>query len=659
MDKLFLQLLNMSAAAGWLILAVMVLRLFLKNAPGWLTCVLWGIVAIRLLCPFFLESPFSLIPSSQILSPYTVQYAEHPSITSGIPSLNRIVNPVLEDAFAPAPAASANPLHIWITFAGILWSLGFGALILHALASFLRIRKTVEEAVPFEKNIWLCDHIGSPFILGVFRPRVYLPSSITKQELPYVLAHEQAHLKRRDHWWKPFGYLLLSVYWFHPLIWFSYLLFCRDIELACDERVIKDMGLEGKKAYSHALVSLSLHRKLVSACPLAFGESDVKGRIRKVLRYKKPTFWMVMASVVACIVAAVCFLTNPPEKPDESQTITEHARDDKTRVRFQDQWYNKAELSDDTLQWLERYNSLPQDVQLAINYIPWDLNALIYRKDPHTPVALETSTETDENQSDGIKNNELSQSPLDQAICSAIMEKYAHSYAEDYDFACCDFVMLEQVSGTSNSTSHTVVCYGWTFYQQYKVLEAGLENVGGCHIPTALTFEADQGSYVLKEYWEPGAGGDFLPDIQDKFPNHLVSDAIDSQKYIVRQLQSCYSQTIQATGLDTDTVVSRLLDSLSSSLGASFDPQSIPSQQNREYRELLYYGEYTLRYFLGRFDHGEESEPKGKIMALICEELLQTRDTLPINAADADTGQICYDTLHANASSRITPYLSR
>ena len=659
MDKIFLQLLNMSAAAGWLVLAVMVLRLFMKKAPRWLTCVLWGMVAVRLLCPFFLESPLSLIPSPRLLDPYEVRYGEHLAVTTGIPAVNGMVNPVLSETLSPAAKAGANPLHVWITFAGVLWFLGFTALLLHSLISFLRIRKTVEESIPLQDNVRLCDRVGSPFILGIFHPEIYLPSDIKEQELPYVLAHEKAHLKRRDHWWKPLGYLLLSLYWFHPLMWAAYVLFCRDIELACDENVIRDMSLEGKKAYSHALVSLSLHRRLVSACPLAFGESNIKERVQKVLHYKKPAFWMIIAAVAACVAAAVCFLTNPSEKSgtDETLPASEIPGDDGTMILYLDQWYKREDLSEDTLRWLEMYNSLSPEEQMAVSSVPWDLYALRYGDSSHVPVALETTPEDEE--TDEILSEPV-RSALDQAIYSAVMERHQNSYSDDYDFACCDFVMLEKVSDLikgNGPAAYTVTCYGWVFYQQYMVTEAGLECVGGCHIPTVLTFKTDLSLYLLEEYWEPRSGGDFGPDIRDKFPGRLVDDALDSQKFIIRQQQSCYSQAVRATGLDTDAVIGRLLDDLCSQMGDSFDPQTIPGQQNSRYRELVKYGEYTLACFLDRLSQGGEPEPRGRIMALICEELLQTRDRLPLNAAEADTGRLWYETLLAHASNLAEPYL--
>lgn len=311
MDAIFLKLLNMSFAASWLILAVMVLRLILKKAPRWVSCILWATVAIRLICPYFFESSFSLIPSAETISSTTVRYAHEPAIDSGVPFINNALNPIISKSFAPTPGASVNPLYIWMFIASIIWVIGSFGLLGYALVSFLRLRGKVREAAPLRDNIWLCDAVKSPFILGLIRPRIYLSSSTNEEQMRYVLAHEQAHIKRRDHWWKFWGYLLLAVYWFNPLVWAAYVLLCRDIEIACDEKVIKDMDVNGKKAYSDTLVSCSMQRRLIMACPLAFGEVGVKERVKAVLNYKKPAFWGIMAAIAACVVAAVCFLTNP------------------------------------------------------------------------------------------------------------------------------------------------------------------------------------------------------------------------------------------------------------------------------------------------------------------------------------------------------------
>ena len=320
----FVKILNMSITASWLILAVVLLRFILKKAPKWIAVLLWGIVALRLVVPFSFESALSLIPSAEVFNAPNIQY-ETPTISSGVPSINNAVNPALSQTFAPSSVGSINPLYIWTLVLSVIWLIGIAVMLLYALISYVRVHRSVAERVPYEENIFLCDHVKSPFILGLVRPRIYLPSNMDAASMEPVIAHEKAHLARRDHWWKPLGFLILAVHWFNPLCWVAYVLLCRDIELACDEKVIRQMDVDGKKQYSSALLECSVQRRLVTICPLAFGEVGVKERVKKVLHYKKPAFWIIVAAVVACALVTVCFATNPvtaePGKPDGNDTV--------------------------------------------------------------------------------------------------------------------------------------------------------------------------------------------------------------------------------------------------------------------------------------------------------------------------------------------------
>lgn len=311
MAAVFLKLLNLSISASWLVLAVLVLRLVSKRSPKWINVLLWGIVALRLVLPFSIESALSLIPSAETVSPAVVQFAPAPTITSGVSVIDNAVNPSLSEHFSAVPTASVNPLYVWTEIAGWVWLIGLGAMLLYALVSYLRLRRRVSVSLPVQDHIYLCDAISSPFILGVVKPHIYLPSDLDEVQRQNVLAHEQAHLARRDHWWKPLGFALLAVYWFNPVLWLAYTLLCRDIELACDERVIRTMDESAVKTYSTVLLACSMPRKAVITCPLAFGEVGVKERVRNALHYKKPAFWVVAASVAVCVVVAVCFLTDP------------------------------------------------------------------------------------------------------------------------------------------------------------------------------------------------------------------------------------------------------------------------------------------------------------------------------------------------------------
>lgn len=311
METIFLEILNRSIAASWIVLAIVAVRLVLKKAPRNLICALWALVGLRLLLGDSVESIFSLIPSTQTIAPQSV-YDPAPVITSGIQAVDNAVNPVYTAVMRPTTvAASANPLQLWLFIGACVWVLGMALMALYAAVSYWLIHRRVAESIESTPGVYLCDRIDSPFILGIFKPRIYLPSSISGTNAAHVVAHEEAHLRRRDHWWKPLGFAFLTVFWFNPILWVAYILLCRDIELACDEAVVRTMTVPEKKSYSTALLECSVRRINIAACPLAFGEVGVKERVKTVLNYKKPAFWVVLIAVIAVIVLAVGFLTDP------------------------------------------------------------------------------------------------------------------------------------------------------------------------------------------------------------------------------------------------------------------------------------------------------------------------------------------------------------
>lgn len=310
MVELFLKILNMSISAGWLVLAILLLRLALKKAPKWVSVLLWGFVAIRLICPFSFESVFSLIPSAETVHP-DIMLDPTPEIYTGIPALNSMINPIVTEAFAPEGLVSMNPLQLWIPLAAIGWIIGVAAMLIYTAVSYCLLKRRVATAIALKSNILQSENVDSPFVLGIIRPKIYLPFRIDEHTLEYVIAHERSHIRRKDHWWKPFGFLLLAIHWFNPLMWIGYSLLCRDIELACDEKVIKEMDHEKRANYTQALVACSINRRSIAACPLAFGEVGVKDRVKSVMNYRKPAFWIIIASVAVCLAVVVCFLTNP------------------------------------------------------------------------------------------------------------------------------------------------------------------------------------------------------------------------------------------------------------------------------------------------------------------------------------------------------------
>ncbi len=495
MTGVFMKLLNMSIATSWLILAVIILRLLLKKAPKRLTCALWILVAVRLVCPVSFESAFSLIPSAE-----TVQYqgniAGSTSIDTGISSLDQMLNPIIAGENASsrmedldlsstsdndgntdklvggntdvksndtkneaAQGANMGMVCSWV------WVIGMAGMLLYAGISYIRLKRRVAASIRYEENMWLNDTIGTPFILGVVKPQIYLPAGIARRDEEYVIAHEKAHLWRRDHWWKPLGFVILAVYWFHPLVWIGYILFCRDIELACDETVIRDMSLEDKKNYSNALLSLSVKNHHIAACPVAFGEVGVKARIKQILNYKKPAFWAVLAAIVAAVTVAVCFLTNPIQK----------------------------------------------------------------------------------------KENVTLSKELDEAVMEAIVNENTGAYWEG-QFGCEDHVVLEKEENDKEATVYAMV-----LYEQYSKTNDGFESVSGSHMPVAMSFsKSESGAYSLKEYWIPEDGSGYEDSIHKKFPRRIWNDAIDTSKYIDEQQARCEAKAkefFEGDGKNVDVIV--------------------------------------------------------------------------------------------------------
>ncbi len=690
----FLKLFNMSISTGWLIIVVILFRLFLKKVPRWIICILWAIAAIRLICPFSFESSFSLIPSTETIKPDVVQYEQKPLINSGIPLINNTLNPIISESFVSDSSDSVNPLQIYIFIASIIWIIGLIILFSYALISFLIIRSKVRESILLKDNIWICDSVKYPFILGIIKPQIYLSLNLENDKIKYVLAHEQAHLKRREHWWKVLGYILLAIYWFNPLIWAAYILFCRDIELACDEKVIKHMNIHERKAYSETLLFCCMQKRMIMVYPLAFGEVNVKERIKMILNYRKPSFWIVAIASVISAVIVLCFLTNPKNNTSDIKIIIPANSDEGI-------YYSEEEISpkENKITLLSKKGLGDTEIALKpieINeenaydeptYItpvmPVEMNAekgawfkvginasnptnediAIYVEVKGVEIRIadlnvEKSTYDDGKQENVAENTSYDYEKLKKAISAAILEKNHYDFYK-YDFECCDFIALKisLESAASDSTANTVVCYGWALYERYNILEKGIEDVGGSHIPIALTFDINENGYVLKEYWQPRDGSFFGPDIRSKFPKDIAEDGMDSQKFIIQQIQSCYKQAVQFSGLDTDSVVSNLLNIVCSSPLVSSNPYDYINEHFIEYRELMYYREYTLRYCLNRFADGNETGLEGKIMAITCEELLQTKDKIPVNADTAETGQFWYNTLIAHASNKVKPYL--
>lgn len=344
MSTLFLKIVNLSITASWLILVIILIRPIMKKVPKWIQCALWVLVAVRLVCPFSIESMFSLIPSSEPI-PQSIEMERLPA---------QITNPVVGKNLTTVVSASVNPMQILITGLSYLWVLGIIVMLGYAIFSYFRLKRVTRVFIEMGDNIRACDEVKSPFILGVLRPIIYLPSSYEGETLDYVLLHEKAHLRRHDNLWKPLGYVILAIYWFNPLCWAAYILLCRDIEMACDEKVVCELDKEGKAAYSQALLNCSFPQKRIVVSPLGFGEVGVKQRVKSILNYKKPTFAIILFGIVMVIIVAVLFLTNPNSEKDIKQTSE----------------------TDSLVEGTEAENMIEENVAHAIEFKPSDIQSL-------------------------------------------------------------------------------------------------------------------------------------------------------------------------------------------------------------------------------------------------------------------------------------------
>lgn len=330
MDDVFLKLVNLSISASWLILAVLVLRVVLKKAPKWVMPLLWGVVALRLVCLFSIESALSLIPSAETIPSEIVTETREPVLYEQA-TLDIVTNPTLPSAAEVPVGVSRQQAQVDFNIYSVLWFAGMAALLVHALVSAGKLKRKLATAILLRDNIYESEFVDSPFVFGVVKPNIYLPMHMDEGTAAYVIAHERAHLARRDHWWKVLGYLVLALHWFNPLVWVAYILFCRDIELACDEKVVKGLDGAARADYSQALLSCAAPKRAVAACPLAFGEGNIKMRVKSALHYKKPAFWVAAAAVLAVVIVAVCFLTNPKSDID-AETLLGTSRGEITRI---------------------------------------------------------------------------------------------------------------------------------------------------------------------------------------------------------------------------------------------------------------------------------------------------------------------------------------
>lgn len=865
LEKVFLQILNMSFTSGIVILLVLAVRLLLRKAPKIYSYALWGVALFRLVCPFSLESVLSLLPAKANPISQDIVYAAVPRIDTGIAIINDTINPALPLA---TPHASVNPLQIWISVGSIIWLAGITALLIYSIFTLVRLQRRLRSAEHLRDNIYLCKSLDTAFVLGILNPKIYLPADLPEVEQEYILLHEQTHIRRFDHVVRIAGFLVLCLHWFNPLVWAAFFISGRDMEMACDEAVIGKLGYEVKKEYSTSLLSLSTGKRIVGGTPLAFGEGDTKSRVKNVLNFKNPRFWVSALAVVVVICATVSLMTNPKEEiegyaeglwkhrtqyigdasavsalvgelefPDgvSYDGIELHTAeppyaltvklktDTETRNYYtgadneapfqvnacilfsliENAGYINFELDDGisdpyfmqyTADWahnkvgvnlweesqmLERFEALlekimsasgepaakpriyfdnlsaedealyqrltqergleewqihsltsmgldfqsilnlpegeaaamlapgsgfmgdrmteqefyglvesgiPENDVYVLQSLGYDYNGVLALTPAQRDFIL-PNTELVDNlvalgydrsivaaagflhlggwetykdlldavfatHFDGLGGEQELIDPLELAISAAILDREKDN--SDSEFVCESHVTLstEARSPADNSDNiDMVTVYAMVLIQKYNFVNDGLDEVGGSHIPTAITFDvSESGEYTLKEYWIPRDGSYYGSDIKEKFPSAIWEDALDTQKYILAQIQNCYAQAINYKQLDTVPIIENLFDTLMSSPSGSSNPDNYINAHRLEYRELTYYGDYTLRYIFSEFLKGGQTGLKGRLMWIVMDDLI-AGEGMPMAA---ESGQEYFDAWREHGQKKLS-----
>lgn len=339
-QDIFIKLLNMSYQGGIVICFILLARYILHmiKAPKKYAYYLWLIAFVRLICPFSFESVLSILPRETEPVKQAIVYEQVPEIHTSSSTINQAVNNVLPKA---NPVASINPMQIIMAIAQVIWLVGIGIFLIYSLLSFIRLKKRLIgsinlSAISNERSgsdtIYISDHIATPFVLGFFKPRIYLPSIISEKEISYILMHEQAHVKRKDHIIKLVVFGITIIHWFNPLVWIAYALMNQDMEMSCDEYVMKSYKEDIRKEYATSLLNLSVGRRLILGVPLAFGEGNVKGRIKNVARYKKPLISVAICTVICCIILGFALLTSPLSTTSFNKVVKEMNTIDESQI---------------------------------------------------------------------------------------------------------------------------------------------------------------------------------------------------------------------------------------------------------------------------------------------------------------------------------------
>ncbi len=489
-ERLLIQIFNLSLSASLVAVIVFALRLLLKKTPKIYSYILWVIVFVRFLCPFTIQSAINLIPIKNKTITYTDPFTERIIINSGIRGLDIAAhNAINSNAVLPVLKNNINFLELLLNASSVIWLIGMITILLIAVLRYIQLKKKLRTATRL--NIGMCggcevfetDQIDSPFLMGLIKPKIYVPLGMNEQDLSYVLLHELIHRKRKDYIVKPFCFLAVVLHWLNPMVWVSFHMLVKDMEMSCDEAVIKKNKEDIRTKYSTALLQISMKQSGLFL-PIAFGESSTKDRIKNILNFKKPAAWLGVWAVIILAAISIMFLTS--EKAAEGNSD----------------------------------NNIVDNVKLS--QVEKDsLEELIENLNPYI--------------GDNIRYSRIIESKeLENSLTKAIMDFNKLDYTNSI-FKTEDHIIL----GDENR-ENSVTVYAMVLYQEYGYEAGEIKDIAGNHVPAAITFEIGKdGVYMLKEYWIPKDGSYYLPSIREKFPATIAKNAIDTQQYIKQQQDAC------------------------------------------------------------------------------------------------------------------------
>lgn len=534
MGDIFVDFLNISITASYIILAVLLIRLIFPKIPRKFVCILWMIAGIRLVLPISIESIFSLVPSTETFESVSDSGRDF-QISSGISAIDVPVNDYLGDRYFEGVSV---PQDLKLTVSSIvaaLWLVGIVGIFIYGVFGYIRVKRMVKCSVLLKENIFECEKVVSPFILGFFKPKIYVPFGMDNETLDYVAAHENAHIKRRDHLIKPIGFIVLAVYWFNPLVWVAYIMLCRDIEAACDEKVIAEMDGETRKKYASSLLECAVNRRKIAACPLAFGEVSVKSRIKNVMSYKKPAFWVVVVAAVTCLIAAVCFLTNPPTKDDYIDNgfrikiaVQEDGKTKETKTIIA-QNGNYVILSNGTRIKIKKTDFEKNEVEAKLSGTP-----LYSEKEGKKPDGFVLNMDSylsfvSQDGKEKITVEYIKAQSLGEAIDAGIKAVLGENFNDDngYEVAAHTLYSTEVKSLAKTNETQEVTAYVTAAYGEYIYDGSKAVILRGESTPAAITFKVDNGIYVLSGFWTAELGRRYAESVKEKFPQGTAERAIN------------------------------------------------------------------------------------------------------------------------------------